>query len=425
MYRSRQMTKQVATPRDMLNSIPANNRIEPQGDDVVCVKSFARIAAVCLLLLGCGLATTPTWAVIGSITPSPSSANAPLAGTVSVPVTWRVLTLDGPFVNSPNGTFRTAVGGVVLGTVPIALNKPAAATTTATFTEVVLIPTDVIYRAHKMGLTSFLYSRDFGDGTGMSGVPQNVTINIATSAASGFSLSGMSLVFDNGAVVRLLGQKEKLYAQVDLNFTGSGLLQGVWEVADPASTSGEPIYRPLKWVRQYLVGSDRQTLCSPDLPTDSAGLYLVRLRVTEPVPGFEQPILRYFVSSGKPGEILPVMPIGLVSPPHQTLLAPDTVFAWEAIRGAHAYQVELYARAMTSADKLPSLGVDANTTPPPLPNTPPVSGMLVAGKQTQTVLSATARSHLHPGSIYLWRVLAIGEDGRIVGLSPVRELHLP
>jgi hypothetical protein len=275
-----------------------------------------------------------------------------------------------------------------------------------------------------MGLASFLYTRSFTDSSGVPGT-QSVTINVASSAVTGFSLTGMSLMFDNGAVVRLLGQKERLYAQADVNFTANGLLQGVWEVADPASTAGEPIFRPLTSVRQYLVGSDKQTLRSPDLPTDSSGLYLVRLRITDPVPGFDQPILRYFVSSGKPGEVLPIMPIGLVMPPHQALLAPETVFAWEAVRGARAYQIELYARAMTPADKLPSLGDDASTAPPKLPSTPPVTGVLVAGTHTQTALSATARSHLQPGKIYLWRVLAIGGDGSIVGESPVREIRLP
>lgn len=393
---------------------------------MISMKSFIRVTTFSLLLLGCALGAAPARAVIGSITPSPNSANAPLGGTVSVPVTWRVFTLDGPFINSPNGTFRTAIGGgVVLGTVSNLLYKSTPPNSTVTFTEVVLIPTDVIYRAYKLGLTSFLYTRDFGDGTGFSGAPQGVTINITSSAVTGFSLTSMSLMFDNGAVVRLLGQKEKLYAQADVNFTGNGLLQGAWEVADPASTAGEPIYRPLISVRQYLVGSDKQTLRSPDLPTDSSGLYLVRLRVTDPVPGFDQPVLRYFVSSGKPGEVLPIMPIGLMMPPHQTLLAPDTVFAWEAIRGARAYQIELYARIMTPADKLPSLGDDASTTPPTLPSTPPVTGMLVVGTQTQTALSVTARSHLQPGKIYLWRVLAIGGDGSIVGESPVREIRLP
>ncbi len=396
---------------------------------MISMNSFIRKTVFSLLLLGCALGAAPARAAILSITQLPTAANAPLGGSVSVAITWSVTTNLGPFVNSPNGTFRTA-SGVVLGTVSNPLNKAAippgvGIAVTVSVTDVVLIPADVIYRAYKLGFASFLYARDFADSSGFSGTPQSVTINITSSAATGFSLSGMSLSFDNGAVVRLLGQKEKLYAQADVNFTGTGLLQGVWEVADPASTAGEPIYRPLLSVRQYLVGSDKQILRSPNLPTDSSGLYLVRLRITDPVPGFDQPVLRYFVSSGKPGEVLPIMPIGLVTPPHLTLLAPDTVFAWEATRGARAYQIELYARAMIPADKLPSLGDDASTAPPTLPSTPPVSGMLVVGAQTQTALSATARSHLQPGQAYLWQVLAIGGDGSIVGKSPVREIRLP
>ncbi len=394
---------------------------------MISVKSFIRTTAIGLLLLCNLFGATPASAAITSITVTPASANTPLGGSVSVAITWNVTTNSGLFVSSPNGTFVTS-SGVVLGTFSNSLYKSATPLPgfgiTVPITEVVLIPADVIYRAYKLGFANFLYSRDFTDSAGAPAT-QSVTMNIVSSAAAGFSLTGMSLAFDNGAVVRLLGEKEKLYAQAQINFSGNGLLQGVWEVADPASTAGEPIYRPLLSVRQYLVGSDTQTLRSPDLPTDMSGLYLVRLRVTDPVPGFDQPVLRYFVSSGKPGEVLPVMPIDLITPPHQTLLAPDTLFAWEAIHGARAYQVELYARRQTSADKLPSLGDDASTAPPRLPDAPPVSGMLVAGTQTQTVLSAAARSHLQPGQAYLWRVLAIGGDGSIVGVSPVREIRLP
>jgi len=388
-------------------------------------KSFIRITTLCLILLGGAFDILPAWATITSITPTPGTANAPLGGSVSVAVTWRVFTTNGPFVRSPSGTFRTDVGGSVLGTVARLLNQTAAPGATATLTEVILVPTDVIYRAHKLGLSGFVYERDFEDGNGFSGQPQRVTLSIASSAASGFSLSRMSLLFDNGAPVRLLGLKEPLRALAEINFTGTGLVQAVWEVAGPASTAGEPIYRPLSTVRQYLVGSDKQVLRSPNLPTDTSGFYLVRLRVTDPVPGFDQPNLRYFVSSGQPGEKLPIMPIGLVAPASQILLAPDALFAWEPIRGARAYQIEVYARPRTSGDSLPDIGGNATGAAPALPATPPVTGMLVVGTQTQTTLSTATRTHLQPGQTYLWRVLAIGGDGSIVGASPVREIRLP
>jgi hypothetical protein len=122
---------------------------------------------------------------------------------------------------------------------------------------------------------------------------------------------------------------------------------------------------------------------------------------------------------------MPAISLSLVTPPNQILLAPDTAFAWEAIRGARAYQLELYAKPRGAGDGLPDLGGPTDTAPPTLPPTPPVTGMLVPGAQTRAVLSGAARAHLLSSHSYLWRVLAIGGDGSIVGESPVRELRMP
>lgn len=380
-----------------------------------------------LLLVGNMLGMTSAYATVTSVTASPGAANAPLGSSTSTAITWSVTTNSGTFVSSPSGTF-TDFNGVVLGTNPNALYQNVTVLpgvgATVPLTEVVLVPASVIYRAYSLGDSGFLYTRTFTDSSG-GGFAMSVTLNITSSALSGFSLTGMSLSFDNDAVVRVVHQKHKLSAKAVINSNGTGLLQGVWEVADPISTSAQPIYRPLLVVRQYLTGSNKQTFTSPVLPTELSGLYLVRFRVTDPVPGFEQPFLRYFVSSGKPGEAVPLLPIGLILPSPASLLMSDTMFAWEPIDGARAYQIELYARAMTDADKLPNLGEALSPTSQTLPDTPPVSGMLVAGNQTHAILSATARSHLKPGQIYLWRVLAIGEDGHVIGASSIREIRLP
>ena len=122
---------------------------------------------------------------------------------------------------------------------------------------------------------------------------------------------------------------------------------------------------------------------------------------------------------------MPALTLSLVTPPHQALLAQDTAFVWDTIRGARAYQLELYAKPRSAADGLPDLGGPSDAAPPTLPPTPPVTGMLVPGAQTRAVLSGAARSHLVSGQSYFWRVLAIGGDGTIVGESPVRELRMP
>ena len=85
-----------------------------------------------------------------------------------------------------------------------------------------------------------------------------------TSASRGEILS-----FDNGSSVRILPRNNAIHAQAELGYNGTGLLQAVWEVADPASTSGTPVYRPLLQVREYLTLGDAKTLKSPPLPTNA------------------------------------------------------------------------------------------------------------------------------------------------------------
>jgi hypothetical protein len=51
--------------------------------------------------------------------------------------------------------------------------------------------------------------------------------------------------------------------------------------------------------------------------------------------------------------------------------------------------------------------------------------MMVAGARTRTTLSEAARARLISGQNYLWRVLAIGNDGSVIGESSVREVRMP
>src|SRR5690606_18480590 len=227
----------------------------------------------------------------------------------------------------------------------------------------------------------------------------------------------------------VLGRNEPLTAITELNFSGNGLLQAQWEVASPESTSGEPVFRPLSQVRQYLVGGSAEVLRSPVLPTATTGLYFVRLRISDPDPDFEPPVIRYFVLQGRRDEQPPGSTLALGAPAPRTLLGPDTVFAWSAIPGARAYQLEVYRGREEPGLRLPDLrGQIGEPTPSEIAEAlsrPPVTGVLVRGATNPAVLSPMARRHLLPGRAYFWRVLALGADGRIVGASPLRELRTP
>ncbi len=388
------------------------------------------------VVLGLCLVAGPAWSAITAVSVAPASASIPLGQPASVTVVWTV-TRDVATastigtVTSSQGRFLASDSDLtLLGTVSSVLSQPNVADLVpATIVESVLVPQDVAQRALKLGASNLLYIRTFVDSLGGATRTASVTLNISSSATSGFGVTRMALSFDNGAPLRLLSRREPLSAQAEINFTGTGLLQGEWEVAGPPSTSSEPFYRTLSQVRQYFAAGASQVLKSPALPTDSAGLYYVRFRITDPVPGFEIPVIRYFAGEAGSGKGLPPRSLAVFEPAPSALLASDTAFVWEAIQGARAYQLELYSTPRSATPNLPELG-----SGDPAPSTtevsaalarPPATGMLVPGKQTRTTISAAARQHLLPGHRYFWRVLAIGDSGTVIGASPVRELHVP
>jgi hypothetical protein len=392
-------------------------------------------AAAAVLLALLVLEPLPASAFItGSVAPPIQNVSLNTNSTVQLLYTMtaaNAVVANGPItVSSTQAEFRAGCARTVLRTVSTAFSSTKNASGLAAsfvFSETVRIPADLISAARNAGSSELGYTRSFTDtGTQVPSVTTFcATFPITSSSAAGFAITRIAVSFDDGAPVRIVGTGETLHARAEIRFNGTGLLQATWEIAGPTSTAGEPFYRPLSSVRQYFAGGDRQTLSSPNLPAETSGLYLLRLRITDPVPDFEQPVIRYFVSSGKPGERVPQQPVGLVAPPNRALLAPDTQFIWVPIRGARAYQLELYAKPRLPGDNLPDLGREPDAAPPALPQGPPVAGLLVSGTQSRASLGAATRGHLAPGQNFLWRILAIGGDGSIVGDSAVREVRTP
>lgn len=356
----------------------------------------------------------------------------PTGRPVTVTVTWRMQVDAGAgaagtpvLISSAQGTLGAA-NGPTLAVFNRTISTMARTNSSVTIVETLSIPADVIARAVNQNLRSITYTRQFTDQTTAGADTGFVTFGFASSATAGFSISRLVLSFDDGTPMRIIARRAPLGVRAEIAYAGSGPLQGVWEVAGPESTAGTPIFRPLTTVRRQLLAGDSETLRGPELPADSIGLYLVRFRVTE--PGLQDiPVLRYFVSEGTPGQTSAPRPLGLNGPPDLSLLAGNTRFAWEAIAGAKAYQLEVYAAPRDAFAELPNLGGEADRAPPSMAvlRDPPVTGMLVTAKQPHTTLSAAARAHLQPGRRYWWRVLAIGSDGAILAESPVREMQTP
>jgi hypothetical protein len=399
---------------------------------------FMRSSALALLLVGL-LPLGKAVADVVSATPTPSTKPVPIAQPSTVSIFWSVTRSNvlncGPTVSSSTGTVRAGnANGPVLMIVPTTLSQTQpclqAPTNLFTFNESITVPADVVQRAQKLGVANLLFIRTFSDVVGLTAT-NSVNLPITGSAAAGFSVAREALQFDNGTPVSVLPRGEALHALAEIDYTGSGLFQAIWEIAGPTSTAGEPIFRPLAQVNQYLPATgEKKVLKSPALPTEASGLYLVRLRVTDPALTFEPPVIRYFVTEPKAGRQGLPQALNAYSPGPLALLAGDTKFSWEPIAGAKAYQLEVYRVARDSGRGLPDLGgADANRLDPALVARAlaqaPVTGMLVPGRQTTTPISGAARLRLEPGQVYVWRVRAIGADGSIIGESAPREIRTP
>jgi hypothetical protein len=251
------------------------------------------------------------------------------------------------------------------------------------------------------------------------------SMNLYLSGGSGglFQVEQMALSFDDMSTVRLVRRDDPLNALLDIQFTGNGRLRGVWELATPASTSGEPVYSPLRLVQQTLVGNQSTRLRSPALPTTQEGVYLLRFRVTEPDTGFDPVYVRYLVTqTGKPEE--PPASIRVVAPSPGALVTADTRFEWVTDARAVAWQLEIFRRPAQSAlDRLPDLGTTQDGDANPVVEGPPVTGMMLPGETHVTQLSKVARNHLEPGQGYWWRVRAIGNDGSVIAESALTEFR--
>ena len=384
-----------------------------------------------LLLAYMTLLSAPGWAVISG-TAQPASITIPLAQSTTMTVTWVVTSFPSPSptftISSPSGLF-SAPGLAYPINIPISrvVTGPVGTSVTTLITEVVSVPQELSILAIQAGVSSLSYTRTFNDGVSPGVIAANV--QVGGSGAAQFGISRMALEFDDGAIVRVVPLKSRLSATANVSYVGSGSLNGYWEVADPSSTSGSPIFRELISVTQSFGGGDRVKVTSPVLPTEIPGLHMVRLRVSAPQPAFEPPVLYYYVGEPKPGTPFAFMPMTVMNPPSQAYVDSATQFSWQPVKGARAYKIEIFSNPEVATNNLPDIGGTLAAEDPQLIRralaSTPMAGMMVAGNQTRTTLSASTRAKLQHQRSYFWRIQAIGADGATVGEAQVRAIRVP
>ncbi len=363
--------------------------------------------APALLTALLALAAAPAVAQ-NTATPSPATISVSLQSTLPSTILWTVHVAPvfangapGPVTMTSPAALITTPGGQLLQTNPVVLSVRVPSGGSASVAETVTVSPATVAAALRLGASSLVLQRTFGVRPTVA--TGTATIAISGSAGGPLAISRVALHFEDRQLRRVLAEGQSAIAIAEVGYTGSGVLNGLWEVARPPSTLGEPVFVPLAAAAMNVAGGGLAELASPPLPTGLAGSYLVRFRLRSPAVPFEGLVIQYAVTDVD----VAVQPIDVLAPePHGTL-GPATRFQWQPAAGAVAYRLEFFR-------------VDGDGDP-----AQPVSGQWVPAERREALLSALAQTHLDPGLAYRWRIVALSQDGRVVGRSAFYEIRTP
>ena len=393
------------------------------------------IGAFCLLLVALGLllAAPPAQAQTIDVTAVPDRFRVSAVAPTNIVVTWRVVRIVSAVgtLSSPGAVL--SVGGVSVASLGNPLSRAVGiGATTSTFTESLLIPQQAVYRAVKTGAPLIL-SRTFDDGAG-GAPPDTETATLIPSGPGSelLSVSRLDLKFDDQTRIKVVPKGTRLRAIAELNTTGQGVIQGVWEIALSPTTRGAPVFQTLSVMRQPVSSRRRVVVFSPPLPTNFEGTNILRLRITDPAPAFENPEIQYYITpeSPRPEDVQPSLML-VTSPSPGTPLTLTTRFAWQAVPGAHLYKLELYGapsgpgEVLAEEQSVPPIILEAVPDTRSVADLRPLTGVIVPGTQTEIRLKDFSLAHLPPDRRYQWTVKAVDENGAVLGVSPPREIYKP
>ena len=376
------------------------------------------IIKLCSILLFLAVSSNG-WAV-QSVSVSPSKQTISTASS-TISITWTIKgTAPTASTAFSNNGFFIGPDGSTLGTTGFTETTSSCLVTDCTLAESVTIPASVISQALAKGWSYFNYQRTFEQPTGTSSAAVNLVL---IGAAGTFNISRIGLRFNDYARVKVVSANRPLRVMADISYTGSGTFKAQWEIAEPPSTSGSPMFRNFRTVREQFSGTGRTTLLSPPLPTHHPGKYLVRLTVTDPTLVFTTPEIRYNVGDStrrqyrRPPLAL-LKPISVIAPAPGANIQQKTEIQWRALNGAaKAYRVEVFA---LGEKPLPAPGQTIVS-----PNhRVMVTGIMVKSDIRKTELSSLVRSHLKAGHSYQWRVVAIDGKGEAIGVSATSLFHV-
>jgi hypothetical protein len=231
-------------------------------------------------------------------------------------------------LRSERGEFRA--GGRLLGVnqTPLIVLMTAGRGETR---ETVRIPQAVLDAAGAAGATRIEYRRTFDSLYTESDSASSGAV-VKGDAGGELDITRMRIYFPNNRPKITVKRNDRdLSAAVEIGFTGSGLLEGRWEV------DGRLIHRELR----QLVHGRPVVVELPEalrLPTFAVGVHRVRFEVTRPEEALPPPEAIYFVTAAEDPTALP---IALLEPGDASRLPAELPsFRWQAPERARTYRID-------------------------------------------------------------------------------------
>ncbi len=329
------------------------------------------------------------WAAIAdaALTMSASSTKIPRGRPSFVTVTYNVsgAALTTSQATSSTGEFLDAAGNR-LGTVGTTITVPLV-NGSGSARESLEIPLHVIESAIARRSTMFVYQRTFS--VAAAAITISTTFQITSEAASDLLIKAVTVYFDNKRPEITVEKGFRgLHAFADIAYSGTGLLEGYWEV------DGRIIAR----VFQNLTFGGVVKLQTPDvpeLPTFDPGTHRLKFVITRPNQPIPIPTLIYFVDLDRfrPNPIT----ITALTPTDSTSVdfAPQK-FQWQRAGASSLFLVQF-------GDKMESKPLFSAYT-----------------RDTFYLLpESILRQKFGRGRQYFWKVIAFDDDNNIVGESRV------
>jgi len=261
--------------------------------------TFLALNLIVLLFIVIGTAHSQV-TISNKVTPSTFAIPLGTATTQNISYTFTTTPAADITVQSNQGTFFA--GTTIIGIVNVPITDSIRSGKGRT-SELLRIPVSVTKKAKILGATRLTYVRTFSDGTDSVQVKADITIT--TEAGANFRVERLHLYFDNmRGEITIKKNSPKLIAYADIRFTGSGLLEGFWEVDG----------RLLSHVKKHLFFGRTVTIKAPEvppLPTFDPGSHRLRFVPTRPDKPIPLPVAIYFV---KDDTFKPIAPARMVSP---------------------------------------------------------------------------------------------------------------